>query len=89
MWVALRVRVARSKWFKRSNVRTAVGFALGFAGGWAARGVATSPEIGVELAGALMQARRKLGHWAALERERLEDLLAEARARVGSGEVRR
>jgi hypothetical protein len=65
------------------NVTAVVALGVGFAGGWAARSVADSPQgVGVKLMTIAMNANRRLGQWAAVEGERLEDMLEEARARV-------
>lgn len=66
-----------------SNVKALLAFGAGFAGGWAARSLADSPQgVGVKLLELAMSAKERVGRWAALERERLEDMLAEARSRV-------
>lgn len=62
-------------------MRTVVTFAIGFGSGWAARSLVDSPRsLGTRMLRAMLVAKRRLGHWAAVERERLEDLVAEIRA---------
>lgn len=66
-----------------SNLKSVIVFGVGFAGGWAARSLADSPQgVGVKLLEAAMDAKKKIGRWAAVERERLEDMMAEARSKV-------
>lgn len=65
------------------NMKSVLVFGAGFAGGWAARSVADSPQgVGVKLLVIAMNAKERVGRWAAVERERLEDMMAEARTRV-------
>jgi hypothetical protein len=55
-------------------------FGVGLVGGWAARSLADSPQgAGVKLLEIAMKAKERAGRWAAVEGERLEDMLAEAR----------
>ena len=66
-----------------SNIKSVFAFGAGFVGGWAARSLADSPQdVGVKLLEIAMDAKERVGRWAAVERERLEDMLAEARSRV-------
>lgn len=66
-----------------SNVKSVLLFGVGFVGGWAARSLADSPQgVGVKLLEIGLNAKDKVGRWARLEGERLEDMLAEARARI-------
>jgi hypothetical protein len=56
---------------------------VGFVGGWTARSLADSPQgVGVKLLEIAMNAKHRIGGWAAVEGERLEDMLAEARLRI-------
>ena len=56
---------------------------VGIVGGWAARSISDSPQgAGVKLLEIAMKAKERFGRWAAVEGERLEDMLAEARSRV-------
>jgi hypothetical protein len=55
----------------------------GFIGGWAARSLADSPQgAGVKLLEIAMNAKKRVGRWAAVEGERLEDMFAEARSKA-------
>jgi hypothetical protein len=55
----------------------------GFIGGWAARSLADSPQgAGVKLLEIAMNAKKRVGQWAAVEGERLEDMFAEARSQA-------
>jgi hypothetical protein len=66
-----------------------VSFVTGFVGGWAARSAVDSPEeLGVKLVGIATQAKARFEHWAAVERERIVDLMAEARARQAENSPR-
>jgi nucleoside-diphosphate-sugar epimerase len=66
-----------------SNVKSVLVFGAGFVGGWAARSLADTPQgVGVKLLEVAINAKERVGRWATLEGERLEDMLAEARARV-------
>jgi hypothetical protein len=50
-------------------------------GGWAARSLADSPQgAGVKLLEIALKTKERVGRWAALEAERLDDMLAEARS---------
>jgi hypothetical protein len=60
-------------------------FALGagIAGGWAMRSLSDSPHgAGVKLLEIGLETKDRVGRWAAVEGERFEDMLAEARSRV-------
>jgi hypothetical protein len=64
------------------NMKSVLTLGVGFVGGWAARSLADSPQdVGVKLLEIAMSAKHRLGAWAAVEGERLEDMLAEARSR--------
>lgn len=66
-----------------SNAKSFIALAVGFAGGWAARSLADSPQgVGVKLLEVAIKAKDRLGRWAAAERERLEDMVAEAQAKA-------
>jgi hypothetical protein len=61
-----------------------VAYVVGFVSGWATRSIADSPQGGaVKLLEMAYDAKERLVRWTLLERERLEDILAEARARAG------
>lgn len=63
---------------------------IGIAGGWAARSLADSSEgATTRLLEIALDAKERLSHWAAVERERLEDMLAEARLKDEPGPTRR
>jgi hypothetical protein len=52
-------------------------------GGWAIRSLSDTPEgAGVKLLEIGIKTKDRVGRWAAVEGERLEDMLAEARSRV-------
>ena len=56
---------------------------LGFAAGWAVRSLADSPQgAGVKLLEIALDTKERLGRWVAVEAERLEDMLAEARLKA-------
>jgi hypothetical protein len=64
-----------------SNLQSVLAFGVGFVGGWAARSLADSPQgVGVKLLEIGMNAKERIGKWAAVEGERLEDMMAEARS---------
>ena len=70
-------------------MRSFIALVVGFGGGWALRSLADSPRgVGVTLLRATEDARVHLAHWVAAERERLEDLMAEARSDTGPGGAR-
>src|SRR5471032_1652291 len=61
-----------------------VGLASGFVTGWAARSMSDSPQgVAVKLLEMAHDAKERLTRWTSLERERLEDMLAEAQAGAG------
>ena len=63
------------------NLKTIAALGIGFAGGWAARSLSDSPQgVGVKLLEIGMKAKERVAHWASIERERMEDMVAEARA---------
>jgi hypothetical protein len=63
------------------NLRWVLALGVGLAGGWAARSLSDSPQgAGVKLLEIALKAKERVGRWAALEAERLEDMLAEARS---------
>jgi hypothetical protein len=65
------------------NMKSVLVFGVGFAGGWAARSLADSPQgVGVKLLQVAMNTKQRVTRWAAAERERLEDMMAEARAKA-------
>jgi hypothetical protein len=57
-------------------------FIAGFVSGWAARSTVDSPHgLGVKALEAVYDTKARLSRWAAVERERIADLVAEVRAR--------
>ena len=63
------------------SIKWVVAFGVGLAGGWAARSLSDSPQgAGVKLLEIALKAKERVGRWAALEAERLDDMLAEARS---------
>ena len=66
-----------------SNIKWVLALGVGVVGGWAARSLSDSPEgAGVKLLEIGLKAKEKVDRWAAVERERLEDMLAEARSNI-------
>src|SRR5208283_434615 len=69
----------------KSNIKWVLALGVGVVGGWAARSLSDSPEgAGVKLLEIGIKAKEKVDRWAAVERERLEDMLAEARSNISS-----
>jgi hypothetical protein len=67
----------------KSNMKWLLALGVGVAGGWAARSLSDSPQgAGVKLLEVALKAKDRVARWAALEGERLDDMLAEARSRV-------
>lgn len=63
-------------------------FVIGFIGGWAARSsVDTSHGLLVKVVGVMYGTRARLHRWAAVERERISDLVAEVRSRYDREEA--
>jgi hypothetical protein len=63
-------------------------FGAGVVGGWAVRSLSDSPEgAGVKLLEVGLKAKDRLESWAAVERERLDDMLAEARSNIARAEA--
>jgi len=62
---------------------TFLAIGVGFAAGWAIRSLADSPQgAGVKLLEIALDAKERVGRWVAVEAERLEDMLAEARLKT-------
>ncbi len=62
---------------------TLLAVGVGFAAGWAVRSLADSPQgAGVKLLEIALDAKGRVGRWVAVEAERLEDMLAEARLKA-------
>jgi len=63
------------------SIKWVLAVGVGLVGGWAARSLADSPEgAGVKLLEIALKTKERVGRWAALEAERFDDMLAEARA---------
>jgi hypothetical protein len=66
-----------------SSAKWIVALGIGLAGGWALSRLADSPgDAGEKLRDFASIAKKRVGRWVALEGERLDDMLAEARSRV-------
>jgi len=66
-----------------SSIKWLLALSVGLAGGWAARSLSDSPEgAGVKLMEIGIKAKERLDRWAAIERERLDDMMAEARSNI-------
>jgi hypothetical protein len=66
-------------------MKTTLAFAAGFAAGWLSRAAASSSQgAAVTLLAFVMDATERLRRRATIERERLDDLVAEARAHVSA-----
>ena len=67
----------------KSSMKWIFALGVGIVGGWAARSLSDSPEgAGVKLLEIGIKAKEQVDRWAAIERERLEDMLAEARSNI-------
>jgi len=66
-----------------SSLKWILAIGAGVAGGWAIRSLSDSPEgAGVKLLEIGIKTKDKIAGWAAVERERLDDMLAEANANI-------
>ena len=66
-------------------MKTLVTFVVGFGAGWAVRSLADSPHgVGVKLMSVACRTKDQIDRWLNVERERLADILAEARAKTQS-----
>jgi len=71
-----------------SSMKWILALGVGVAGGWAARSLSDSPEgAGVKLLEAALKAKDRVESWAAVERERLDDMVAEARSNIAREEA--
>src|SRR5208282_2120258 len=71
-----------------SSMKWILAFGAGVIGGWAARSLSDSPEgAGVKLLEAGLKAKDSVESWAAVERERLDDMVAEARSNIARSEA--
>jgi hypothetical protein len=65
------------------NIKWILALGVGLVGGWAARSLSDSPEgAGVKLLEIGIKAKERVDQWAAVERERLDDMMAEARSNI-------
>ena len=65
------------------SIKWALAIGAGLAGGWAIRSLADSPEgAGVKLLEMGIKTKDRVTSWAATERERLDDMVAEARSNI-------
>jgi hypothetical protein len=66
-----------------SGFKWILAFGAGLAGGWAARSLSDTPEgAGVKLLEIAIKTKDEVDRWAAVERERLDDMMAEARSNI-------
>jgi len=66
-----------------SSIKWLLALGIGVAGGWALRSLSDTPEgAGVKLLEMGIRAKNRLSSWAAIERERLDDMLAEAQSNI-------
>ena len=66
-----------------SSIKWVLAIGAGLAGGWALRSLADSPEgAGVKLLELGIKAKDQVSSWAAEERDRLDDMLAEAHSNI-------
>lgn len=71
-----------------SSMKWILAFGAGVVGGWAIRSLSDSPEgAGVKLLEIGLKAKDRLESWAAVERERLDDMVAEARSNIARAEA--
>jgi hypothetical protein len=71
-----------------SSMKWILALGVGVAGGWAARSLSDSPEgAGVKLLEVALKAKDRVESWAAVERERLDDMVAEARSNIAHSEA--
>ena len=66
-----------------SSIKWVLALGAGIVGGWALRSLSDSPEgAGVKLLEMGIKATDRASGWAAIERERLDDMLAEAHSNI-------
>jgi hypothetical protein len=66
-----------------SKMKWVLALGAGVVGGWALRSLSDTPEgAGVKLLEIGIKTKDRVGRWVAVEGERLEDMLADARSRV-------
>jgi hypothetical protein len=67
----------------KSEIKWILALGVGVVGGWAARSLSDSPEgAGVKLLEIGLKTKDRVGRWVAVEGERLDDMLAEARSNI-------
>lgn len=68
-----------------SSIKWLLALGAGVAAGWALRSLSDSSEgVGVKLLEIGIKTKDRMADWAAVERERLDDMLAEAQANIAS-----
>jgi hypothetical protein len=66
-----------------SSIKWLLALGAGVAAGWALRSLSDTPEgAGVRLLEIGIKAKERMSSWAAIERERLDDMLAEAQSNI-------
>ena len=66
-----------------SSIKWLLALGAGVAAGWALRSLSDTPEgAGVKLLEIGIKTKERLSAWAAIERERLDDMLAEAQSNI-------
>jgi hypothetical protein len=67
----------------KSSMKWMLALGVGIVGGWAARSLSDSPEgAGVKLLELGIKTKDQVDAWLAVERERLDDMMAEARSNI-------
>lgn len=67
----------------KSGMKWMLALGVGIVGGWAARSLSDSPEgAGVKLLELGIKTKDQVDAWLAVERERLDDMMAEARSNI-------
>jgi len=68
-----------------SSIKWLFALGVGVVGGWALRSLSDTPEgAGVKLLEVGIKTKNRLASWAAVERERFDDMLAEAQSNIAS-----
>jgi len=68
-----------------SSIKWLLALGAGVAAGWALRSLSdTSEGAGVKLLEIGIKTKNRIADWAAVERERLDDMLAEAQANIAT-----
>lgn len=67
---------------RKKELKSLIIFAVGFGTGWAVRSIADSPHgVGVKVMEVACRTKDQMNKWFAVERERVADIMAEARSR--------